>query len=127
MCVFVHQCVHALYLNLSVLPLGLLMFTPPPPPPHPSSFFLLSPAMCGITSGICFIAVRDLDNTTFRTRAVIPPAVPEYASQSFHWSFMLHWIATGLAFVDSCLLLCLLKNSYERVNDNSKFSPYNNI
>ena len=83
--------------------------------------------MCGIASGICFIAVRDLDNTTFRTRAVMPPAVPEYASQTFDWSFMLHWIATGLCFVDSFLLLCLLKNSYECVNEEAKFSPYNNI
>jgi hypothetical protein len=82
------------------------------------------PAMCGIASGVCFIALRDLDNETSRSQTVMPPVVPEYASQDYYWSFMLHWIGTGLAFVDSFILLCLMKNSYESVNEDYKFSPY---
>ncbi|KAK7113636.1 uncharacterized protein [Littorina saxatilis] len=92
------------------------------------SILLLFATLCGIASGVCFIAVRDLDNTTVRTKAVLPPAVPLYASQMFDWSFMLHWIGTGLAFVDSFLLLCLLKNSYDLVNEGpAKFTPYTNL
>ena len=83
--------------------------------------------MCGITSGICFIAVRDLDKETFRTVTVTPPVPPEFATQSYDWSFMLHWIGTGLAFLDSFILLCLLKNNYDYVNDDSKFSPYTSM
>lgn len=87
-----------------------------------TSMFLFLGTICGFVSGICFIAVRDLDNETFRTVAVRPPAVPEYTSQEYYWSFMLHWIGSGLAFVDSFILLCMMRNVYQSVNEANKFS-----
>lgn len=93
-----------------------------------TSLLLMLATMSGMASGICFIALRDLDNTTFtdskfKDPSLFPPPPPGDANQNYHWSFMIHWIATGLALVDSFVLLCLLRNSYETVNE--KFKQYN--
>ncbi|KAL8569242.1 hypothetical protein ACOMHN_047929 [Nucella lapillus] len=108
-----------------------------------ASLLLLLATVSGIASGICFIALRDLDNTTARPSSSssssysssssssvmpLPPALPEYVSQDYSWSFMLHWIGTGLALVESFLLLCLLRNSYEFVGEDTKsWSRFSNF
>lgn len=83
--------------------------------------------MCGIASGISFIALRDLDATTFRSRLVTPPTWPAFSKGSYEWSFMLHWIATGLSLVVSFLLLCLMRNSYDTVKRDSKRTRYSSV
>ncbi|KAK7502403.1 hypothetical protein BaRGS_00006356 [Batillaria attramentaria] len=86
-----------------------------------TSLILMLATMSGVASGICFIALRDLDNTTFKDMVVMPPPPPSSTNQNYDWSFMVHWIGTGLALVDSFILLCLLRNSYESVNDDVKY------
>ncbi|XP_050392053.1 uncharacterized protein LOC126810812 [Patella vulgata] len=81
-----------------------------------SALMLLLATMCGIVSGICFIALRDSD-------ADINKIYPLGVAVNYGWSFMIHWIATGLCLVESFILLCLLKESYDDVAE--KFSYYN--
>ncbi|XP_025108935.1 uncharacterized protein LOC112573108 [Pomacea canaliculata] len=61
---------------------------PVPRPPFylTMSLFVLLASMCGIASGISFIALRDLDATTFRSRLVTPPTWPAFSKGSYEWS-----------------------------------------
>ncbi|XP_076458421.1 uncharacterized protein LOC143292117 [Babylonia areolata] len=92
-----------------------------------TALLLLCATMCGIASGVSFIAVRDLDNTVLRrhdlvpsSMLLLPPAVPAYASQAYDWSFMSHWVGTALVFLDSLLLMCMLRTTYQFVEEGSK-------
>ncbi|ESO87432.1 hypothetical protein LOTGIDRAFT_235099 [Lottia gigantea] len=81
-----------------------------------AALMLLLATICGSVSGICFIALRDLD--------VDPQNLyPQGVASNYDWSFMIHWISTGMCIVESCILLCLLKESYDDVAE--KFSYYN--
>lgn len=74
--------------------------------------------MCGIVSGISFIALRDIDR---KDRAMYPDGV----SSQYGWSFMVTWISSGLNLVDSFILLCLLRTVYDDVNEGNKYYYYN--
>lgn len=79
--------------------------------------FFLIPAMCGIASGIVFIAMRDMDATTRN----IYPANTTY---SYGYSFMLSWIGTGLCIVEGFFFLCLLKMDYNDVKESGKYNSF---
>ncbi|XP_046584691.1 transmembrane protein 178A-like [Haliotis rubra] len=83
-----------------------------------ASLILLFATMCGIVSGISFIALRDLDR---KDRGMYPYGV----SSQYGWSFMVTWISAGLNIVDSFILLCLLRTVYDDVNEGKKYYYYN--
>ncbi|XP_071107917.1 uncharacterized protein [Haliotis cracherodii] len=83
-----------------------------------SSLILLFATMCGIVSGISFIALRDIDR---KDRGIYPDGV----SSQYGWSFMVTWISSGLNLVDSFILLCLLRTVYDDVNEGNKYYYYN--
>lgn len=79
-----------------------------------ATFVLLLATMSGVAAGICFISARDVERTDL---ALYTDMTTDYG-----WSFMLHWIATGLCFLDGFLILFMLRFSYEEVN--SKFKSF---
>lgn len=79
-----------------------------------AAIMCLLAAMAAIASGICFIALRDLDITK---RHVFPPEV----ELSYRWSFILGWVGTGLSLIDGFLFLGLLKMDYEDVAESGRY------
>lgn len=71
-------------------------------------------SMAGIASGICFIALRDLDHTSRDT-------FPAKVDTAYGWSFILAWIGTGLALVEGFMFLCLLRMDYDDVGESGKY------
>lgn len=70
--------------------------------------------MAGIASGICFIALRDLDHTT---RSVFP----EGTTTKYAWSFILGWVGTGLCLLEGFIFLALLRMDYDDVADSGRY------
>ncbi|XP_041362266.1 uncharacterized protein LOC121378254 [Gigantopelta aegis] len=85
-----------------------------------TSLILFFATICGITSGICFIALRDLDQSRY---AIYPDGV----TSNYTWSFMIHWIGTGLCLVDSFILLCLIRRTYDDVTELGAYSAYHTM
>ena len=72
------------------------------------------PAMAGIASGICFIAMRDIDETS---REIYPDDV----NRSYAWSFMLAWAGTGIVLLQGFVFLCLLRMDYDDVAESNNY------
>ena len=79
-----------------------------------SMFSSFIPAMAGIASGICFIALRDIDETS---REIYPSEV----DRKYSWSFMLGWAGTGLVLVHGFIFLCLLRMDYDDVGESNTY------
>ncbi|XP_052819394.1 transmembrane protein 178B-like [Mya arenaria] len=82
-----------------------------------AALMTLLATMAAIASGICFIAMRDLDKTS---RAEYPSSV----STSYGWSFIVAWVGTGLGLLEAFIFLALLRIDYEDVAETGR---YNNI
>ena len=78
------------------------------------SYLFLLIAMAAIASGICFIALRDLDKTS---RAIYPLMVVT----KYTWSFIIGWVATGLCLLEGFVFLCLLRMDYEDVGESGRY------
>ncbi|XP_014777906.1 claudin domain-containing protein 1 [Octopus bimaculoides] len=81
-------------------------------------FFILSvlelmAAFLGIIGCICFIALEDLGK--YHTSE---------DNAEYQWSFMLAWISIGLCFVESSILVILVKVCYDEVFESGKFDYY---
>ena len=70
--------------------------------------------MAGIASGICFIALRDIDETS---RQIYPDEV----DRKYSWSFMLGWAGTGLVLIQGFIFLCLLRMDYDDVGESNTY------
>lgn len=70
--------------------------------------------MAAISSGICFIALRDLDKTS---RAIYPVNV----ELRYDWSFIIGWVATGLCLLEGFVFLALLRMDYEDVAESGRY------
>ncbi|XP_059152851.1 uncharacterized protein LOC131938729 [Physella acuta] len=68
--------------------------------------------MCGVAAGICFLAARDVE--------VSDLMLYTNANTSFGYSFMLHWIATGISFCNGVFILILYRWASDYVHTNSK-------
>lgn len=82
-----------------------------------ASILCLFGAMCGITSGIIFIAMRDMDGTSRNF-------YPANTTHQYGWSFMLSWIGTGLCVIQGFFFLCLLKMDYNDINESGKYNTF---
>jgi len=71
--------------------------------------------MAAIASGICFIAMRDLDKSS---RLQYPTDV----SLRYDWSFILGWVGTGLALLEGFMFLALLRMDYEDVAESGRYN-----
>ncbi|KAL5018053.1 hypothetical protein ScPMuIL_003775 [Solemya velum] len=81
-----------------------------------ASIMTLLAGMCGIASGICFIALRDIDETTDK---IYPTGV----TQKYDYSFIVAWVGCGLCIVEGFIYLCLLKSDKDDDSE-SKYSYY---
>ncbi|XP_060076494.1 transmembrane protein 178B-like [Ylistrum balloti] len=82
-----------------------------------SAILCLIAGMCGIASGICFIALRDIDIFTH----VI---YPSHVTYSYGWSFALGWGGTGLCILEGFIFLCLLRSDYININETRKYNSF---
>ncbi|XP_069124171.1 transmembrane protein 178B-like [Argopecten irradians] len=82
-----------------------------------SAILSLIAGMCGIASGICFIALRDHD---IYSRMIYPSQV----TYSYGWSFALGWGGTGLCLLEGFIFLCLLRKDYDDVNETRKYNSF---
>lgn len=82
-------------------------------------FFCLSEfsAMAGITSGICFIALRDMDSSS---RSIYP----NNTTVLYDYSFMLEWASNALCILEGFVFLCLLKMDYNDINESGKYNSF---
>lgn len=71
-------------------------------------------AMAAIASGICFIALRDIDETS---RKIYPNEV----DRDYSWSFILAWVGTGLVLIQGFIFLCLLRMDYDDVGETNQY------
>ena len=71
-------------------------------------------AMAAIASGICFIALRDIDETS---RKIYPNEV----DRDYSWSFILAWVGTGLVLIQGFIFLCLLRMDYDDVGESNQY------
>ena len=72
-------------------------------------------AMAGIASGICFIALRDLDHNSRNT-------YPDGVDTEYQWSFMLGWAGTGLCMIEGFLFLAVLRMDYDDVAESGRYT-----
>lgn len=70
--------------------------------------------MAAIASGICFIALRDLDHSTRN-------AYPTNVETSYDWSFILGWVGTGLCLLEGFIFLGLLRMDYDDVAETGRY------
>lgn len=73
--------------------------------------------MCGIASGICFIALRDMDSTS---RNIYPNG----AIVQYDFSFMLEWAANTVCILEGFVFLCLLKMDYNDITETGKYNSF---
>ena len=71
-------------------------------------------AMAGIASGICFIAMRDIDETS-------KEIYPDTVDRAYGWSFILAWAGTGLVLIQGFVFLCLLRMDYDDVAESNNY------
>ncbi|KAK3089804.1 hypothetical protein FSP39_006662 [Pinctada imbricata] len=82
-----------------------------------ASILCLLAGMCGIASGICFIALRDMDANS---REIYP----SHTSTKYNYSFMLAWIGNGFCILEGFVFLCLLKMDYNDINESGKYNTF---
>lgn len=73
--------------------------------------------MCGITSGICFIALRDLDSSS---RNIYPNGT----TTLYDFSFMMEWASNSLCILEGFIFLCLLKMDYNDITETGKYNSF---
>lgn len=79
--------------------------------------FFFPAAMCGITSGICFIALRDLDSSS---RNIYPNGT----TTLYDFSFMMEWASNSLCILEGFIFLCLLKMDYNDITETGKYNSF---
>lgn len=82
-----------------------------------TSILCLIAAMCGITSGICFIALRDLDSSS---RNIYPNGT----TTLYDFSFMMEWASNSLCILEGFIFLCLLKMDYNDITETGKYNSF---
>lgn len=82
-----------------------------------TSILCLIAAMCGITSGICFIALRDIDSSS---RNIYPNGT----TTLYDFSFMMEWASNSLCILEGFIFLCLLKMDYNDITETGKYNSF---
>ncbi|XP_061175744.1 uncharacterized protein LOC133184683 [Saccostrea echinata] len=82
-----------------------------------ASILCLIAGMCGIASGICFIALRDMDSTS-------RDIYPNNTTVQYNFSFMLEWAANSLCILEGFVFLCLLKMDYNDITETGKYNSF---
>ena len=71
--------------------------------------------LCGIASGICFIAARELETTELGMYSRL--------STEYSWSFYMHWGATVICVIANFVMGCLVKHAPDDI-ESAKYYYY---